>query len=174
MPDAQAVEATEQTERTEAAPGDQEQLGEGGKKALTAERARADKAEKDARDLRAQLDKIAENQLSDIDRANKTASDAQAALADANTQIARLTALAKYPVPADYQDLVTGTDAESYEASAKKLHELHARAEGKAPAPRPDPVPGSGTRTDGNPAGNSVSAGRDLFAQRHKSSTTSS
>jgi hypothetical protein len=67
----------------------------------------------------------------------------------------------------DYQDLVTGTDEASYLASAKKISDLYARAEGKAP--KPDPVPGSGNRSgDNNPAGGSLASGRELYAQKHK------
>ncbi|SDK79422.1 hypothetical protein [Arthrobacter sp. ok362] len=149
-----------------AAKAADEKLGEGGIKALKAEREAREAAEKRAADAEAKVQAAEDAKLSDIDRANKKALDAEDRAAKLETANARLAALAKHPVPEDYQDLVTGTDAASFEASAKKISELHARAEGKAP--KPDPVPGSGDRSgDHNPAGGSIAAGREQYHSKH-------
>lgn len=111
-------------------------------------------AEKRAADAEAALQKIEDDKLSDVDRANKAAADAAAELSKARLDNMRLTALADNPVPKEYQDLVIGTDAASFEASAKKIAALWARAEGKAPPNPPlDPIPPSGTGGGGVPTG---------------------
>lgn len=139
-----------------------------GKRALQAERDARTAAEKRATDAEAKIQAAEDAKLSDIQRAQKERDDQAAENAKLKADNARLAALAKFPVPADYQELVTGTDAASFEASAKKLSELYARAEGKAP--RPDPVHRSGANrsTDNAPAGGSVAAGRDLYESKHK------
>lgn len=153
-------------------PGDaDEKLGEPGLKALQSERDARTKAEKDLADARAALQKIEDAKLSDIEKAQKERDDAAAEAAQLRTDNARLAALAKHPVPAGYQDLVTGTDVASFEASAKKISDLYAKAEGKAP--RPDPVPSSGSRdgsSSNNSAGTSLDSGRDLYNSKHKKS----
>ncbi|AYR01508.1 scaffolding protein [Arthrobacter phage Seahorse] len=124
------------------ADGDQP-LGEGGLKALQAERDARAKAEKDLADAKAALQKIEDAKLSDIQRAQKERDDAAAELAAAKSDNARLAALATHPVPKEYQDLVVGTDEASYLASAKKVAELYAKAEGKPFRPAPDPSQGA-------------------------------
>lgn len=141
-----------------------EPLGENGLSALRKERERADAAEKLVAEFKAREDAAESAKLSDIDRANKATAEAQAALVQAQTDLARAQALAKYPVPSDYQDLVVGTDAASFEASAQKLHELHSRAEGKAP--RPDPVPSSGTGPTQPQVAGGLAAGRAAYAAK--------
>jgi hypothetical protein len=146
---------------------DESKLGDAGKAALQVERdARAaEKARADAAE--AKLQAAEDAKLSDIQRAQKERDDQAAENAKLKVANARLTALATHPVPAEYQELVVGTDEASYLASAKKIADLYARAEGKAP--KPDPVPGSGNRSgDNNPAGGSLASGRELYAQKHK------
>lgn len=111
-----------------------EQLGEGGLKALQAEREARKNAEKQSKEALARLAEFEraeqerkDAELSELERERKRASDLEAQIADRDLRIARAEALAKYPVPEDLQDLVHGNDAESFEASAKKLHELHAK-----------------------------------------------
>lgn len=147
---------------------DESQLGDAGKAALQVERdARAaEKLRADAAE--AKLQAAEDAKLSDIQRAQKERDDQAAENTKLKAVNARLAALADHPVPKEYQDLVTGTDEASYLASAKKISELYARAEGKAP--KPDPVPGSGNRSgeNNNPAGGSVATGRDLYTSTNK------
>lgn len=148
-------------------PAGAEKLGEGGIKALQAEREGHAQAKKELAEARAALQKIEDGKLSEIQRAQKERDEKAAENATLKATNARLAALAEYPVPKDYQDLVTGTDEASYLESAKKISELYARAEGKAP--KPDPVPGSGSRSGENKtSGGSVSAGREAFAAKKK------
>jgi hypothetical protein len=153
----------------EAAKSD-EKLGEPGLKALQAERDARTKAEKDLADARAALQKIEDAKLSDVERAQKEKAETSSENARLKLENARLAALAEHPVPKDYQDLVTGTDAESYLASAKKVAALAAAASGKV-APL-DPIPDSGDRSKSNSVtpGGSVAAGREMFASKKKTS----
>ena len=162
-----AADAKATADAAEAERAANEKLGEGGIKALKAEREAREAAEKRAADAEAKVQAAEDAKLSDIQRAQKERDDQAAENATLKATNARLAALAEHPVPKDYQDLVTGTDEASYLASAKKISDLYARAEGKAP--KPDPIPGSGKRSgDNNPAGGSVAAGRDLYASRKK------
>lgn len=149
--------------------GDDKPLGEGGLKALQAERDARTAAEKRAAEAEAKIQAAEDAKLSDIQRAQKERDEAAAENAKLKAANARLAALAEYPVPKDYQDLVTGTDEASYLASAKKISELYAKAEGKAP--KPDPVPRSGDRsTDNDASGGGINAARRKAAEnRHKS-----
>lgn len=146
---------------------DDEKLREPGIKALQAEREAREAAEKRAAAAEAKIKEAEDAKLSDIERANQKAAEAEERARKLETSNARLSALAKHPVPEEYQDLVTGTDEATYLASAKKISELYAKAEGKAP--KNDPVPGSGKRSGGaNAAGGSLAAGRELYEQKHK------
>ncbi|WP_461169274.1 hypothetical protein [Arthrobacter sp. Z1-15] len=162
-----AADAKAASDAAEAEKAANEKLGEGGIKALKAEREAREAAEKRAADAEAKVQAAEDAKLSDIQRANKERDDQAAENATLKATNARLAALTEHPVPKDYQDLVTGTDEASYLASAKKISDLYARAEGKAP--KPDPIPGSGKRSgDNNPAGGSVAAGRERYASRKK------
>lgn len=141
-----------------------EKLGEGGIKALKAEREAREAAEKRAADAEAKIQAAENAKLSDIDRANKERDEQAAENATLKATNARLAALAEHPVPKEYQDLVTGTDEASYLASAKKISDLYARAEGKAP--KNDPVPGSGKRSGDAAAKGSIRELRQQIADR--------
>lgn len=127
-----AADAKAATDAAAAAKAEDEKLGEGGIKALKAEREAREAAEKRAAEAEAKVKAAEDAKLSDIERAKKEAAEAATEAAQLKVANARLAALAEYPVPKDYQDLVTGTDEASYLASAKKVSELYARAEGKA------------------------------------------
>lgn len=157
---------------TDPAPGDpagndeDEPLRAEGLKALKAERTRADQEAQKAAALQKKLDDIEAANLSDIEKAERKAQEAEARASVLEAKTLRLDAIAEHSVPKKYQYLVHGTDADSYAESAKAIAELAAAAEGKAP--KPDPVPGSGNRSGNNSAGGSVAAGRELYASRKK------
>lgn len=93
--------------------------------------------------LQEKLDAIESANLTEIEKAQKQA----AAVAQRAEQLERdnwrLNALAEHPVPAEYRDLVTGSDAESFMASAEKVSKL-ATANSAAPAaPKPDLTQGA-------------------------------
>lgn len=129
----------------------QERLGEGGLKALEAEREARKNAEKRAKEVQvrlAELEKAEQErkdaELSELERERKRAGELEAQIAERDLRVARAEALAKYPVPDEYQDLVVGSDAESFEASAKKLHDLNAKATGHVAESFDHSMPSSG------------------------------
>ncbi|QCB97125.1 hypothetical protein E5206_09430 [Arthrobacter sp. PAMC25564] len=164
--DAEAKAAADAAAAAEAAKAD-EKLGEGGIKALKAEREAREAAEKRAAEAEAKIQAAEDAKLSDIQRAQKERDDQAAENAKLKATNARLSALATHPVPEEYRDLVTGTDEASFLASAKKISELYARAEGKPL--KGSPVHDSGNRNgDTNPAGGSLAAGQALYESRKK------
>lgn len=104
------------------------------KDAVLADLSKAREDLKKFQDAEAEREKA---KLSDIERAQAEVQERDRRLAELEASNSRLTALAKYPVPEEYQDLVTGTDAESYEASAKRVSELVARTSTPG-TPKPD------------------------------------
>lgn len=82
---AQALDGTKPLEQTQAPvtteqgePADDESLGEGGKKALESERTARKEAERERNELKARLDKIEAANMSDLERAQKEATEAKA------------------------------------------------------------------------------------------------
>src|SRR5690606_12267915 len=109
MADEQAAQAVESTENTEAAQSDSvEALGEGGKKALDAERKRAAEAEKQAKALQAQIDALNDAKLTETERLQKQldalTADYQAAQVDA----ARNRVAAEEQIPAGLVGYLAG------------------------------------------------------------------
>ncbi|SEI44859.1 hypothetical protein SAMN04487917_101348 [Arthrobacter sp. yr096] len=149
---------------------DEDQLGDAGKAALKVERDARSKAEKELAEAKAALQKIDDDKLSDIDKAKKEAAERETENQTLRLENAKLAALAKHPVPVDKQHLVTGTDAATFEASAKEISELVLAAAGKVPpANKLDPIPDAGRRSGGqSPSGGSVAAGRDLYESTNK------
>lgn len=121
-------------------------LGENGEKALKAEREARSAAEKQAAALQKQLDDIAAANLSDLEKAQKAAADAQAAAEKATTEAMRLRVAAKHGISDEDADLfLTGSDAATIE---KQAAALVARTSN---GPKPDLSQGS----KGAPAGTS-------------------
>jgi hypothetical protein len=97
-------------------------LGENGEKALKAEREARAAAERSAAALQKQLDDIAAANLSDLEKAQKTATDAQAAAAKATAEALRLRVAAKHGINDEDADLfLTGSDLETVEKQAAAL-----------------------------------------------------
>ncbi len=136
---------TEEPTETQGEPAD-DQLGEGGKKALDAERNARKAAEKAAADFKKRLDEIEAANLSDLEKAQKQAQEAQDAAAKATADAARFRIAAKYGINDEDADLfLTGSDAEVLERQAAALV-------ARTPAgPKPDPSQGAkgsaGTKT---------------------------
>ncbi|WP_460850779.1 hypothetical protein [Nocardioides montaniterrae] len=118
-------------------------LGENGEKALKAEREARAAAEKSAAALQKQLDDIAAANLSDLEKAQKAAADAQAEAAKATTEAMRLRVAAKHGISDEDADLfLTGSDLETVERQATAL------AARTSTGPKPDLSQGA----KGNPA----------------------
>jgi len=127
-------------------------LGENGEKALKAEREARAQAEKSAAALQKQLDDIAAANLSDIEKAQKAAADAQAVADKATAEALRLRIAAKHGISDEDADLfLTGSDLETVEKQAAAL--VARTAPGNKPGPRPDLTQGSkGAPATGDPA----------------------
>lgn len=133
------AEGAQTTEtQTQGEPADK-QLGPNGEKALAAEREARKTAEKSAADLQAQLDKIAQANLSDLEKAQKQAQETQTRL-DALTRQNTVStiALAK-GVPADLVEFLTGTTEDEISAKA----DLLLSRLGAPKSPKPDASQGA-------------------------------
>lgn len=136
---------TPETSPTPDVQSDSAQLGDGGKKALDAERRRANQAEREAKALKARLDEIEASQLSEADKAKKRADEAEARALAAEAGALRWRIAAKHGISDDDADLfLTGTDEETLTRQAERLAErttpqsksdgLYVPAEGKVPS----------------------------------------
>lgn len=113
-------------------------LGENGEKALKVERERANAAEKVVTNLQKQLDEIAAANLSDLEKAQKQAADAQETAAEATAEALRYRVAAKHSISDEDAALfLTGTDEETLTKQAQRLTD---RAQA---SPRPDPSQGA-------------------------------
>lgn len=115
-----------------------------------------------------QLDKIQEENKSELQKALDRAESAEKATAAATTQAARATVAATKGVPVD---LLSGTTQAELEASADAL--LAFKGTGTTTAP-PTPTPVKGLTPGANKVGSekSVAAGAAMFAERKKPTTT--
>jgi hypothetical protein len=145
---------TEPTAETQApaeveAPESQE-LGDGGKKALQAERDARKTAERTAAELSAKLKQFEDANLSELERTKKAAEESAAELAKLRTENVRnKVALAK-GVPADLIEFLTGNSEEDVAAKADLLM-ARLNATG---TPKPDPsqgAKGEGAALNGDP-----------------------
>lgn len=137
MSDTTSTEAsTEPTVETQGDPADKP-LGENGEKALKAERDARKAAEQSAAALQKQLDDIAAANLSDLEKAQKLAKDAEEAAAKATAEALRLRVAAKHGISDEDADLfLTGADTETLEKQAARLVE---RTPSTSPtSPKPD------------------------------------
>jgi hypothetical protein len=139
----QPTEATEEQKQGDPAEAP---LGDGGKKALDAERKARQAAEKTAADFKKRLDEIEAANLSDLEKAQRQAQEAQEAATRATADAARFRIAAKHGINDEDADLfLTATDAETLERQAAALV-------ARTPTgPKPDPSQGAkgsaGTRT---------------------------
>lgn len=143
MADENATEGTENT-ASDAAQSDSAQLGEGGLKALDAERKRATEAEKTAKALQAQLDALNDAKLTETQRLQKQLDELAANYAQAQKEAIRNRVIASEGVPASLAGFLSGDDEDSLIASARALKSAVAEAS-KPGTPAPDPSQGSGS-----------------------------
>lgn len=120
---------SEQTTETPATPpatepqGDPatEQLGDGGKKALQDERAQRKAAERQAAEFKKRLDALEQANLSEVEKAQKAAQDAQTQLAELTRLSLRNKVALEKGVPADLVDFLTGDTEDEIAAKADLL-----------------------------------------------------
>jgi hypothetical protein len=115
-------------------------LGDGGKKALDAERKARREAEKAKALLEAKVKEFEDSQKSELEKAAARAEAAEKAAAEASARALRLEVAAETGLPADLHEFLTGSDEESLRAQAEKLKA--ATAAGRT-TPRPDPTQGA-------------------------------
>lgn len=109
---------------TQEPQGDPADLGEKGKKALTAERDARAAAEAKVKELQAKIDAAEAAKLSDIDKAKKDAADARAEAESARAESLRWRIAAKHGVSDEDAELfLTGSDEETLTKQAQRLAE---------------------------------------------------
>jgi hypothetical protein len=115
-------------------------LGDAGKKALSEERKARRDAEQQAASLQAQLDEIKKSQMSDLEKAQTTAQEAQKAAEKAQAEALRWRIAAKHGISdEDAETFLTGTDEATLTRQAERLAALKP----DAPAtPKPDRTQG--------------------------------
>jgi hypothetical protein len=148
----EAIAAEPETQGNPDAEADESALGDAGKKALDSMKTKWKSAEQQAAALQKQLDDIAAANLSDLEKAQKAATDAQADAAKATHEAMCLRIAAKHGISDEDADLfLTGSDQETLEKQAAAL--VARTSTGTTPGPRPDLSQGSkGTPATGDPA----------------------
>jgi hypothetical protein len=129
-----------------ATPPDDDQLGEGGKKALAAERKRASDLEKElARYRKAEQDR-ADADKTELQKAADRAERAEKAAAEAAAKALRLEVAAEKGLNAKQAARLQGATREELEADADELLESFPSAPPAKGTPKPDPSQGSKTQ----------------------------
>ena len=150
--DTSTASESESTERREA-----EQLGEGGKKALDAERKRANAAEKASKALQTRLDEIEASKLSDLEKAQKAASEAQAEAQLARGEALRYRIAAKHQISDEDAELfLTATDEETLTRQAERLAERTKASSDDSRSSNGLFVPGEGQSSNATPLNSSA------------------
>lgn len=116
-----------------------EELGDAGKKALAAERSRANSLEKELKQFREEAEKRANAELTELERVKKEAEELRTAKTASELNAIRLSVALEKGIPASLATRLQGTDRESIEADAESLAELVAVKNGQV---RPDPSQG--------------------------------
>lgn len=113
---------TNPTEQQPEGQGDPESLGDGGKKALEAERRARKAAEKTAQTLKTRLDELDAEKLSKEEQAAKKAKDAEDRAAKAEAEAQRWRIAAKYGISdEDAQLFLTGGDEDTLTRQAERF-----------------------------------------------------
>lgn len=152
MSEATTPPATPAAPAAETPPSDSAPLGEGGKKALDAERAARKAAEDSAKQLQAQIEALNAEKLSDLEKAQKAAKDAQDVAAKATAEALRFRVASDEGIPANVAEvLLTAAD----EAGMRQQAAIY--KDGRTDGPRPDP-------TQGGMGGTAAKSKGDQFA----------
>lgn len=136
-------EATENA-REGAQEADEQELGAGGKRALSAEREARRAAERELSEARAALKEIEDAKLSELERAQRDAQEAREELAALRVENTRYQVVQTKGVPAELAEFITG---DTEEEMAAKADLLLARLPASPSTPKPDRTQGA---SDGN------------------------
>lgn len=157
--DAQGADTREDAEMPD------EPLGEGGLKALKAERAARADAERQAAELAARIKEFEDAQKSEAERQAERLAELEKSARENEIARVRYEVAAEAGLSLDAAKRLHGGSREELAADAVELKRL---LDSAVPSvPRPDPSQGGGDDT--KPGG--VQAGRDLFRERHKSNS---
>jgi TolA-binding protein len=145
MEEPMADEATTETPVNGAEGESQDSLGEPGKKALDAERRRANAAEKALKAMQSRLDELENEKLSKEDKAEKRALEAEKRATEAEASALRWRIAAKHGISDEDAELfLTGLDEATLTRQAERLaarikaeqpEGLFVPAEGRQPSP---------------------------------------
>ncbi len=136
-------------------------LGDAGKKAIAAERKRADALDKELKAFRLEAETRANAELSELERVKKENETLTKAQTEAAMKAIRLEVALEKGLPANLAARLVGDDRESIEADADALSELVGST--KPATPRVDPSQGT------KPSGSSSDPAQ-IFAQFLKTS----
>lgn len=144
-----ADEATTEVAPTpDPAEAPEELLGDAGKKALDAMKRDRNDARSEANALKAQLDLFKQSQMSDLEKAQTLAADAQKVAAQAQAEALRWRIAAKHGISDDdAETFLTGSDEATLTRQAERLSQMAATASTAPPTPKPDLTQGQA----GNP-----------------------
>ena len=157
--DAQSADTREDAEMPD------EPLGEGGLKALKAERAARADAERQAAELAARIKEFEDAQKSEAERQAERLAELEKSARENEIARVRYEVAAEAGLSLDAAKRLHGGTREELAADAVELKRL---LDSAVPSvPRPDPSQGGGDDT--KPGG--AQAGRDLFRERHKSNS---
>lgn len=149
MSDAETTQAEQNAPADQEAPeqvredqheGDEQELGEGGKRALTAEREARRAAERELSEARAALKEIEDAKLSELERAQRDAQEARDELAALRVENTRYQVVTAKGVPAELAEFITG---DTEEEMAAKADLLLARLSSSPSTPKPDRTQGA-------------------------------
>ena len=140
---------------TTQAAGDPEALGDAGKKALQAERAARESAEKRLRDVEATLERLQGEHGEKVKALEDEVKAAQLSATEAGTERDRYQVAYEKGLPVDLVDYIRGADREEMTASAERLVAHLKPVEG---TPKPD-------MTQGATGQSAPTSTTDMFAQ---------
>lgn len=118
----------------------EDNLGDAGKRALTAERDARKAAERELSEARARLKEIEDANLSEIQKAQRDAEEARSQLAILQLESTRSRVALEKGVPSDLIEFITGDTAEEM---AAKADVLVARLSPASTTPKPDRTQGT-------------------------------
>lgn len=142
-------------------PAEPEELGDAGKKALVAERRRADTLEKELKALRAEAEQRANAELTELERFKKENDELRNAKSASELEAIRLRVAIEKGIPANLAARLQGADVETITADADDLVQLLGTKPGQVRAdPSQGPKPTVTEQTPGQQFAAFISAAR--------------
>jgi hypothetical protein len=123
-------------------------LGDGGKRALEAERTARKAAQKAAQEAMAKVKAYEDRDKTELERLTEQAAEAKAEAEAARTEALRLRIATNAKLPQDLQEFLTGTDEDTIRSQAERLVAAMAPSDPERPAPDPS----QGARPNSGPA----------------------